>query len=106
MTAVDLKALRDEALAGDPGGEFQQGIPMTFDGIGFRVPPLALWPLKVMKAARTVGPDAALELLLGPGTADQLLDAGFVMDDFERLVQKASPPGTAPPTVRSSASGS
>ena len=105
MTAVDLKALRDEALAGEDGETYRQGIPMMFEGIEFRVPPLRLWPMRVMRAQRTEGVDVALELLLGAEVADALIDAGFVLDDLDRLAKASAPEGSVPPTRLSSASG-
>ena len=105
MTATDLLALREEALAGQAGQEYRHGLPVTFAGIDFRVPPQRLWPLKAMRHARLGEIDLALAVLVGAETADRLIDAGFVVDDLERMAAIGQPAeGGGPPSGRSSAS--
>lgn len=103
MTVHDLQALRDEALAGAGGETYRQGYEVQFNGIVFRVPPQRLWPVRALRHLRLGEVDLGLEILLGRDTAEQLLDAGIVLDDVERLAGLGG--AAAPPSMRSSAVG-
>ena len=109
MTVHDLDAMREEALAGPDGEQYRQGYQVTFAGIGFRVPPQPLWPLRAVRHARTGALDLALAELVGGDTADRLIDAGMTLDDSQRLGTLGGDgravPGI-PPSPRSSAPGS
>ena len=108
MTVRDLEALREESLAADETGQYRQGYEFTFGGIAFRVPPQRLWPMKVVRHARNGELDLALAVLVGDETADALIEAGMLLDDFERVGALASGPdggGTGPPGGRSSGHG-
>lgn len=85
MSAIDIDALREEALATDEGQEFARGYEVICRGIEFRVPPLALWPMDFFKHQGQGDLYGALVSLVGADLADQLTAAGLVLDDVERI---------------------
>lgn len=108
MSFIDIDALREEALATDVGRAFAQGHEVVCRGVRFRVPPTPLWPLKFFKLQGEGDLFGALCLLLGDEVAEQLSEAGMVMDDLERIMAglpKGRPPVDHLPK-KSSAPGS
>jgi hypothetical protein len=85
MTAIDIDALREEALATPEGREFSQGYEVLCRGIEFRVPPVALWPITFFKCQREGDQFGAAAALVGEETADALAAAGMVLDDLQRI---------------------
>jgi hypothetical protein len=108
MSAIDIDALREEALATDEGKQFAQGYEVICRGVAFRCPPVAMFPLSFFRLQREGDQYGALEVLFGRDLAVQLTDAGLVLDDLERIVTSLPRPGgvQGPPSRKSSAPGS
>jgi hypothetical protein len=100
VTAVDLKALEEEALSRVPD---RQGVEFTYGDVTFRVAPARCWPLDVQFRVAD-GDVMALERVMGAGVLQTLRDAGMTQAGFEMLLAELRPEGTGgPPLPRSSA---
>ncbi|MGB8020748.1 MAG: hypothetical protein WCF04_05925, partial [Candidatus Nanopelagicales bacterium] len=77
----------------------------VFLGVEMRVAPMQCWKFKFFKHQRLGELDLALATIVGEETADALIDAGFQMDDLERLIRALPGSSTIPPPKRSSLSG-
>lgn len=97
MTAVDLDALEAEALATAPAG-----VPFSYRGVEFTVPPAKCWPLSVQRRLAHGDVDALDEVLSGT-TFEGLANAGLTQAGFEALLDRLQKMAGGPPLPRSSA---